>query len=173
MTQIDTKELRKHIEQLQEYSSKHSDVLHSLRSDFEDVNRYTQKILENAPYGNELMKILYKNEVDSLLKKMEGADYTFSYFKKSINRLHDDLDELEIELQNKVKTKAKVKAIKGGVKTFFVNFIGATSFLGVPTSFVMLLIAESHGSMYTGLIWVLVAAFCLATFLIILDRSDC
>lgn len=170
MTQIDTKELRKHIEQLQEYSSKHSAVLHSLRSDCEDVNQYTQEILGNA-HG--LMEILYKNDVDSLLTKMEGADRTFSYFKKSINCLDDDLDKLEIELKNKVKMKAKVKAIKKGLKTFFVNFIGAISFLGIPTSFVMLLIAESHGSMYTGLIWFLVAAICLATFFIILDKSDC
>lgn len=167
MTQIDTKELRKHIEQFQEYSSKHSAVLHSLRSDFENVSRHTQEILRNNPHGNELMEILYKNDVDSLLTKMEGADRTFSYFKKSINNLHDDLDELEIELQNKVKTKEKVKAIKKGLKTFFVNFTGAISALGMLASVFMFGNDMSNGDMCTGLIWFLITTICLAALLTI------
>lgn len=169
MTKIDTKELRKDIEQFKEYSSKHSDVLHSLRSNFKDVNQYTQKMLENTPYGDELMGILYKNEVDSLLRKMEGADRTFSYVKKSINNLHDDLDELEIELQNKVETKAKTAAIKKGLKTFFVDFTGATSALGMLASVFMFAKAMSNGDMRTGLIWFLITTICLATLLTIWD----
>lgn len=166
---IDTKELRKHIEQLQEYSSKHSAVLHSLRSDCEDVNQHTQEILGNA-HG--LMEILYKNDVDSLLTKMEGADRTFSYFKKSINCLDDDLDKLEIELKNKVKMKAKVKAIKKGLKTFFVNFTGATSAIGTLASIAMFLNAMTNGDMRTGLIWFLATTICLATLLTIWDRWE-
>lgn len=166
---IDTKELRKHIEQLQEYSSKHSDVLHDLRSDVEDVNQHTQEILGNT-HG--FMELLYKNEVDFLLTKMEGTDRTFSYFKKSINCLDDDLDKLEIELKNKVKMKAKVKAIKKGLKTFFVNFTGATSAIGTLASIAMFLNAMTNGDMRTGLIWFLATTICLATLLTIWDRWE-
>lgn len=166
---IDTKELRTHIEQLQECSSKHSDVLHDLRSDFEDVNQYTQEILGDTPYGHGLTEILYRNDVDSLLTKMKGADRTFSYFKKYINNLHDDLDELEIELQNKVETKAKTAAIKKGLKTFFVDFTGATSALGMLASIFMFAKAMSNGDMRTGLIWFLITTTCLATLLTIWD----
>lgn len=169
---IDTKELRNHIEQLQEYSSKHSDVLHDLRSDFEDVNQYTQEILGDTPYGHGLTEILYRNDVDSLLTKMKGADRTFSYFKKSINNLHDDLDELESQLKNKVKMKEKVKAIKKGLKTFFVNFTGATSAIGMLASVAMFLNAMTNGDMRTGLIWFLATTICLATLLTIWDMSD-
>lgn len=169
---IDTKELRKHIEQLQEYSAKHSDVLHSLRSDCEDVNQHTQEILGNTPYGNGLMEILYKNEVGFLLTKMEGADRTFSYFKKSINRLHDDLDKLESQLQTKEKAKVKVKALQKGLKTFFVNFTGATSAIGTLASIAMFLNAMTNGDMRTGLIWFLATTICLATLLTIWDRWE-
>ena len=169
MTQIDTKELRKHLEQLQEYASKHSDVLHSLRSDCEDVNQHTQEILENA-HG--LMELLYKNEVNFLLTKMEGADRTFSYFKKSINCLHDDLDELERQLQTKEKAKVKVKALQKGFKTFFVGFIGSASFVGIIPSLFMFAKAMSNSEMRTGAIWFLITTFCLTVLLSIWNESD-
>lgn len=172
MTKIDTKELRKHIEQLQECSSKHSDVLHDLRSDFEDVNQYTQEILGDTPYGHGLTEILYRNDVDSLLTKMRGADRTFSYFKKSINNLHDDLDELEIELQNKVKMKEKVKAIKKGLKTFFFNLVSAAALIGIIPSLFMFAKDMANGDIYTGIIWALVATICTAILLTIWDMSD-
>lgn len=169
---IDTKELRKHIEQLQEYSAKHSDVLHSLRSDCEDVNQHTQEILGNTPYGNGLMEILYKNEVGFLLTKMEGADRTFSYFKKSINRLHDDLDKLESQFQTKEKAKVKVKSLQKSFKTFFIGFIGSASLVGIIPSLFMFAKAMSNSEMRTGAVWFLITTFCLAVLLSIWNESD-
>ena len=169
MTKINTKELRKDVNRLSKLSNDYDDALNDFCIQFDKVDRDIQKMLESIFSYNELAELLYKGKMNSLFTKIQNAKNDLDCFKHMISWLYEDLDKLE----SKNRDSAKVHLIKKGFKTFFINFTGATSLLGVPTSFVMLLIAESHGSMYTGLIWFLVAAICLATFFIILDKSDC
>ena len=68
-----------------------------------------------------------------------------------------------------LQTKAKTAAIKKGLKTFFVDFTGATSALGMLASVFMFAKAMSNGDMRTGLIWFLITTTCLATLLTIWD----